>query len=75
MVNEIIREVNLFQHYDWTPIERTKRVQIMKEAKNVNRQSLYDVSLDDFTSRMYFAGQQGIIEHYLELCEKPIEVG
>ena len=48
MVNEIIREVNLFQHYDWTPIERTKRVQIMKEAKNVNRQSLYDVSLDDF---------------------------
>ena len=73
MINEIIREVNLLQHYNWTPIERARRVQIMQEAKEQNRQSLFNVSLDDFSSRMYFAGQQGIIEHYLELCEKPIK--
>lgn len=73
MINEIIREINLLQHYDWTPIERLKRVQIMQAAKQGNRQSLFEVSLDDFSSRMYFAGQQGIIEHYLELCEHPIE--
>lgn len=73
MINEIIREVNLMQHYDWPALERAKRVQIMQEAKERNRQSLFNVSLDDFTSRMYLAGQQGVIEHYLELCEKPIK--
>jgi hypothetical protein len=74
MINDIIREVNLLKHYDWLPMERANRVEIMQEAKERNRQSLLNVSLDDFSSRMYFAGQQGIIEHYLELCEKPIEV-
>lgn len=74
MINEIIREVNLMHQYDWTPAQRAIRVQSLKEAKDQNRQSLFNVNLDDFSSRMYFAGQQGIIEHYLELCEKPIEV-
>lgn len=74
MINEIIREVNLMHQYDWTPAQRATRVQSLKEAKEQNRQSLFNVNLDDFSSRMYFAGQQGIIEHYLELCEKPIEV-
>ena len=73
-LNGIIDDVNRMNHYGWSDKERAERVQYMQRAKELNRESLFSVSPDNFQSRMYLAGQQGIIEHYLELCEKPVEI-
>lgn len=73
-LNGIIEDINRLKHYDWTDKDRAERVHYMQRAKELNRENLDSVSFDNFQARMYLAGQQGIIEHYLEICEKPVEV-
>lgn len=71
-MNDTIREINLMRHFDWSAEEREARINSLKRAKEVNKGFLDTVTYDNYQSRMLLAGQQGVIEHYLELCEKEV---
>lgn len=71
-MNDTIREINLMRHFDWSAEQREVRINSLKRAKEINKGFLDAVTYDNYQSRMLLAGQQGVIEHYLELCGKEV---
>lgn len=66
--NELISEVNLLQHTDWTQEERKERIGVMENALKIINQVLEDICLTDFNSRLYFSAEKGTVEHYMQIC-------
>ena len=67
--SDIVREINLMQHFDWTIDQKEERILVMEKALTIVKAVLTDIGLDDFNSRIYFSGQQGTVEHYLLICK------
>lgn len=67
--SEVVREINLMQHFDWTNDQKEERILVLEDALEITKTVLNDIGQDDFNSRLYFSGQQGTIEHYLLICK------
>ena len=70
--NEVIREINLLQHPDWSAEQRQERIEVMENALRIINQVLEDISITDFNSRLHFSSQKGQVDHYLQICKNPI---
>ena len=70
--SEVVREINLMQHFDWSNDQKEERILVMENALTVVKGVLAKIGLDDFNSRLYFSGQQGTIEHYLDIIKNLI---
>ena len=66
--NEVIREINLLSHPDWTAEQRQERIEVMENASQIINQVLEDICITDFNSRLYFSSQKGQVEHYMQIC-------
>ena len=75
IANEVIREINLLQHTDWTAEQRQERIEVMQNALDIIETVLADICETDFNSGLYFSSQKGQVEHYLQICidQLPLE--